>query len=446
MGMFGIGVSWVYVSIHNFGNTPAPLAIFAVFIFVSVLSVFPALTGWLYCRLFGGDKHWFSIIFCLPAIWVLFEWLRGWILTGFPWLNLGYSQVPSFISGLAPVVGVYGVSFFVAVSTAIFSMIWLQPAKKIIWSAALITLWIVIGLSGQLNWVTAKDGPIKIAMVQGNVPIASKWASEKRKIITADYLRLSKQQNDVALIVWPEAAIPGYLDVVQRGFLQDVRKHAKETGTDYIIGVLERVEHQGQRKFFNSAISIGSVEKNENRYRKQHLVPFGEFLPFKPLLGWLINYLHIPMSNLSHSIDTNNTLIAAGHTIGVSICYEDAFGEEVIQALPAATILVNISEDAWFGDSFAPHQRLQMAQMRAMEAGRPMIRAANTGPSAAIDHTGRITAQSEAFVQTVLQASVQPMQGLTPYGRFGNTPVVVSLLILILAGWMRARKDSTNHS
>lgn len=440
MGMFGFGVSWIYVSVYNFGNMPAPLAVVAVFLFASILSVFPAVVGWLQSKLLAGDKHWFSIIFFLPALWVLIEWTRGWILTGFPWLNLGYSQVPSLMSGLAPIVGVYGISFFVAMSAALVSMIWLQPAKKINWLAALVMLWIVAGLSGQFSWVTVKGEPVKIALVQANVPLARKWASENRKKITADYLQLSQQQEDVALIIWPEAAIPGYLDVVEHGFLQDVKKHAKETDTDYIIGVLERTRIEGQRQLFNSAISVSAQSNDESTYRKQHLVPFGEFLPFKPLLGWLINYLHIPMSNLSHSADTNNILKAAGQTIGISICYEDAFGEEVIQALPAASMLVNISEDAWFGDSFAPHQRLQMAQMRAMEAGRPMIRAANTGPSAAIDHTGRITARSEAFVQTVLRASVQPMQGLTPYGRFGNTPVVIFSLILILAGWLRIRR------
>ena len=210
-----------------------------------------------------------------------------------------------------------------------------------------------------------------------------------------------------------------------RGFLQEVRAHARETNTDYIIGVLERVQDQGQRKFYNSAITVNSEGKDEGVYRKRHLVPFGEFMPIKPVLGWLLNYLKIPMSDLSSGTDRHNILKAAGHAIGISICYEDAFGEEVILALPKATMLVNVSEDAWFGDSFAPFQRLQMAQMRAMEAGRPMVRAANTGPSAVIDHKGRITARSGAFIQTVLMATVQPMQGLTPYGRFGNGPVIM---------------------
>lgn len=446
MGMFGVGVSWVYVSIHNFGNMPLPLASVAVFLFVSVLSVFPAGTGWIYGRFFKHDMHWFSFIFCLPAIWVLFEWIRGWILTGFPWLNLGYSQVPSFMSGLAPIAGVYGISVFVAFSSAIIGMIYLQPAKKMIWSGALIAMWLLISLTNNLSWVTIKDEPIKVAMVQGNIPITSKWVRENRKKITADYLRLSKQHSDAALIIWPEAAIPGYLDVARNGFLREVSAHTKETDTDYIVGIIERVREQGSKKIFNSAISVSSDEKDNSIYRKQHLVPFGEFLPFKPILGWLINYLHIPMSDLSHSTDTNNTLVAAGQTIGISICYEDAFGEEVIQALPAASMLVNISEDAWFGDSFAPHQRLQMAQMRALESGRPMIRAANTGPSAVIDHTGKITARSKSFEQIVLAASVQPMQGLTPYGRFGNTPVIIFIMLLILAGWLRIRKDSTNPS
>jgi apolipoprotein N-acyltransferase len=439
MGMFGFGVSWVYVSIHNFGNMPAPMAALAVLIFISILSAYVATIGWLYARFLRKENRWYLIVFCLPALWVLFEWVRSWLFTGFPWLNLGYSQVPSFMSGVAPVIGVYGISFVVAVSAALLSMIWIQPDRKKSWIAALLVLWIVIGVIGQFGWVSYSNGPVKVAMIQGNVPLARKWASENRKKIIADYLRLSKEQGDADLIVWPEAAIPGYLHVVRNGFLQEVKAHATTSNTGYIIGVLEKIRDQGQGKLFNSAIAVNANGDNENVYRKQHLVPFGEYLPLKPLLGWLINFLHIPMSNLSHSTDTNNTLTVAGQTVGVSICYEDAFGEEVIRALPAAGMLVNISEDAWFGDSFAPHQRLQIAQMRAMEAGRPMIRAANTGPSAAIDHTGRITARSGSFVQTVLRATIQPMQGLTPYARFGNSPVIVLMVLVVIAGWLRAR-------
>ncbi len=440
LGMFGFGVTWVYVSIHNFGNMPAALAAFAVFIFISILSSYLALVGWLQARYFGDDKHWFSIIFGLPALWVFFEWVRSWLFTGFPWLNLGYSQVPSFMSGLAPVIGVYGISFFVAISASLVSLVWLQPAKRKIWLASLLALWVGIVLIGKINWVSEIDKPVQVAMIQGNISIARKWDRKYQSKITADYLRLSKQHGDVDLILWPEAAIPGYLDVVQQGFLQEVRAHAKETNTDYILGVLERVRDKGQTKFYNSAITVDSEGADEGVYRKQHLVPFGEFMPLKPVLGWLLNYLKIPMSDLSSGTDRNNILKAAGHLIGISICYEDAFGEEVIQAVPAATLLVNISEDAWFGDSFAPFQRLQIAQMRAMEAGRPMVRAANTGPSAVIDHNGRITARSKAFVQTVLVATVQPMQGLTPYGRFGNGPVIMIAILLIIAGWQRTRE------
>jgi len=419
---------------------PAALAAFAVFIFISILSGYLALVGWLQTRYFGGDKHWFSIIFGLPALWVFFEWVRSWLFTGFPWLNLGYSQVPSFMSGLAPVVGVYGISFFVAISASLVSLIWLQPVKRKIWLSSLLALWVGIVLIGKINWVSEIDKPVQVAMIQGNVSIAKKWDRKYRSKITADYLWLSKLHGDVDLIIWPEAAIPGYLDVAEQGVLQKVRAHAKETSTDYIIGVLERVQNQGQQKFYNSAIAIDSEGKDEGVYRKRHLVPFGEFMPLKPVLGWLLNYLKIPMSDLSSGTDRNNILRAAGHLIGISICYEDAFGEEVIQAVPTATMLVNISEDAWFGDSFAPFQRLQIAQMRAMEAGRPMVRAANTGPSAVIDHNGRITARSEAFIQTVLVATVQPMQGVTPYGRFGNGPVIMFTILLIIAGWQRTRE------
>jgi len=441
MGLFGFGVSWVYVSIHNFGNMPAPLAAVAVLIFISILSGYLALVGWLYVRFLATAHRWFSMLLVLPALWVLFEWIRSWFFSGFPWLNLGYSQVPSFLSSLAPVTGVYGISFFVAISASLISMLWLQPERKPVWIASLTTIWIVIALAGIPDWVTTKGEPVKVAMVQGNIPLARKWVGENRKKIAADYLRLSRSQKDAQLIVWPEAAIPGYLDVVQDGVLQDVRQHANDNHVGYIIGIIEREQQSGQRRFYNSAISINADSKDPGVYRKQHLVPFGEYLPLKPLLGWLIRYLHIPMSNLSHSNNPDNSLKLNGHTVGVSICYEDAFGEEVIRALPGASILVNISEDAWFGHSFAPHQRLQIAQMRAMEAGRPMIRAANTGPSAAIDFTGRITARSDAFVQTVLLATIQPMQGMTPYGRTGNYPIVCLVTMLILIGIFRNKKS-----
>jgi apolipoprotein N-acyltransferase len=199
-------------------------------------------------------------------------------------------------------------------------------------------------------------------------------------------------------------------------------------GADYLIGVVERDKDSG--RYFNSVVSIGP---QSGVYRKQHLVPFGEFPPLEPLFSWLMRHLQIPMSDFSAGAPDQPPLFAAGQRIGVSICYEDAFGNEIIRALPQASLLVNVSEDAWFGDSLAPHQRLQMARMRAREAGRPMLRAANSGPSAVIDHRGEVMARSPQFQVHVLEAALQPMQGATPYVRYGNVPIVLSLVLTVAA-------------
>ncbi len=204
---------------------------------------------------------------------------------------------------------------------------------------------------------------------------------------------------------------------------------ARAQGVDFLIGTVERA--RAGRAYYNSVVEIGS---HPGVYRKQHLVPFGEYLPLKPLFGWLLDYLQIPMSDFSAGGARQKPLQAAGERLGVSICYEDAFGEEVIRALPQATLLVNVSEDAWFGDSLAPHQRIQMARMRALETGRPMLRAANTGPSALIDDRGVVLASSPEFQPFVLRGEVQPMHGVTPYGRFGNRPVVLLVGAITLIG------------
>lgn len=444
LGMFGLGVSWVYVSMHHYGNMPAPLAGLAVILFVAGLALYPSLLGWLQARykvfpLPRGQSEGkkgnfprasgFHMVIVLPSLWVLFEWLRGWLLTGFPWLDLGYSQVAYPLAGYAPWLGVYGVSFFCAVSAGLLA--WGAPEPKKFLQRSLLPLvviWAGGWLAGKIEWVQPVGDPLRVTLIQGNIPLASKWRPESRDAIIDRYFDLSAQAPKSDLIVWPESAVPAYLDQVDSGFIERLRRNSRAAGVDFLIGVVERDNDNG--RYFNSVVSIGS---QPGIYRKRHLVPFGEFPPLEPLFSWLMRNLQIPMSDFSAGVPDQPPLFAAGHKVGVSICYEDAFGNEIIRALPQASLLVNVSEDAWFGDSFAPHQRLQMARMRAREAGRPMLRAANTGPSAVIDHRGAVIARSPQFQVQVLAASVQPMQGATPYVRCGNWPLVLAL-VLIVAG------------
>ena len=297
-------------------------------------------------------------------------------------------------------------------------------------------LWAGGWLAAKVEWTQPVGAPRQVALVQGNVPLAIKWRPEYRERIVANYLALSEAAlaTNVDLIVWPEASVPAYLD--QMGSLTDrLAGLARARKVDFLFGVVERDAER--RRYYNSVVGIGH---EPGFYRKQHLVPFGEFLPFQSWLSWLLDYLHIPMSDFSAGPPDQPLLTAAGHPIGVSICYEDAFGEEVIRSLPQATLLVNVSEDAWFGDSLASHQRLQMARMRALESGRPMLRAANTGPSALIDHRGVVVTQSVQFKAQILKAEVQPRSGATPYVRVGNWPVLLGLVgLLMFLLWQNRR-------
>jgi apolipoprotein N-acyltransferase len=428
LGMFGVGVSWVYVSLHHYGNMPVPLAGFAVFLFVAGLSLYPALLGWLQARFFPQSGAWHAVI-VLPALWVLFEWMRGWFLTGFPWLHLGYSQVASPLAGYSAWLGVYGVSFFCALSAGLLAAGLHAPVKFLRqFLPLLVMVWVAGWFAGRFEWVRPMNSPLQVTLIQGNVPLDSKWQSDSRRAIVERYSLLTAEAPWSDLIVWPESAIPATLDEIDPDLIASLRRMSRNASVDFLIGVVER-DRDGH--YYNSVLGIGP---SPGIYRKQHLVPFGEYPPLDPLFRWMMRSLQIPMSDFSAGAPDQPPLSAAGQKIGVSVCYEDAFGEEVIRALPQASLLVNVSEDAWFGDSLAPHQRLQMARMRALETGRPMLRAANTGPSVAIDHHGRVLVSSPQFRTYSLTATVQPMQGETPYVRWGNRPVVLALfLVLALA-------------
>jgi apolipoprotein N-acyltransferase len=371
--------------------------------------------------------------------------VRGWIFTGFPWLNLGNSQTDSPLSGLAPVLGVYGISWALTFSAG--ALVWLiveSNRNRVIGLISVVVLWTAAGLLTLIEW-SDKDGePLTASLIQGNVPQNLKWRPDQRRPTIDLYTRLSRDRWDRDIVIWPETALPAYYHQAE-SFLQKLAREAKNNGgATLLVGLpvlKEEVEGEPGDQYFNSVVRVGTGGDDHTQfYYKSHLVPFGEYIPLKALLGGLLELMQVPMANFSRGNIKQPLVTVAGRSIGISICYEDVFGEEVIRGLPEASLLVNVSNDAWFGDSFAPHQHLQMARMRSIETARPMLRATNNGVSAVIDHKGNVLATSPQFEVAVLDGKVQPQAGATPYVLIGNWPVLIGLFLALgVSGWLTRR-------
>ncbi|MBE0619887.1 MAG: apolipoprotein N-acyltransferase [Burkholderiales bacterium] len=436
LGLFLTGVSWVYISLHDYGYMPAPLAAIATFLFCAFLALYPALVGYLQARL-GGPVAARQLLL-IPALWVLTEWLRGWVFTGFPWLVLGYSQADSPLRGYAPLTGVFGLSWLVWICAAL--LLALTRAKKSrdrgkVLAAFVFVLALGAGM-GRVEWTQPLGTPVTVSLLQGNIAQDLKWDAA-RFASTVQLYQSMTERSAARLTILPETAIPRFLDQVDPAVVQALATSARRHGGDLILGVPLR---DASGHYYNSALSLGASPVQ--RYDKIHLVPFGEFIP--PGFGWVLSVLKIPLADFSRGSAAQAPLALAGQKIAVDICYEDAFGEEIIRALPEATLLVNISNVAWFGDSLAPHQHLQISRMRALETGRTMLRATNTGMTAIIDHHGDIAAVLPPFTQGALNGSAQGRSGATPYVRWGNTPLV--LFALLLCGLYLLRYKTSEQS
>ena len=363
--------------------------------------------------------------------------MRGNLLSGFPWLYLGYSQVDTPLAALLPIAGVLGVSLWVGLGAgALVAVVFLAGRSRLLPSAVLLGLLGSVALIQAPAFVQPAGEPINVALVQHNVSLSDKWQSHKTDAIARDYLADSEPVTGADLIVWPEAALSAYLDEIDPGFIARLRNHE----ADFLLGILAREALAPDAAYYNAALGVGDKSV---LYRKHQLVPFGEYLPMPGLLARILDYLRIPMSDFSPGPLPQPPMQLAGHSIGVSICYEDAFSHVINAALPQAQILANLSEDAWFGDSLAPHQRLQMARARAIETGRPMIRSSNNGLSALIDAKGQVGTVAPQFVRTVVRGSVQPMSGTTPFVRWGNLLVLGLCALLLGAGfWQRIGRGS----
>lgn len=429
LGMFGAGVSWIYVSMHNFGGMPMPLAAFATLLFCAFLALFPAAAGWLQARIPAQRAARACLL--IPAAWILLEWLRSWILTGFPWLSAGYAAVGWPLQGFAPLLGVFGLSFL---TLSLAGMAWLVFHKT--HRARFIVGFLAVLGAGEalrmVEWSERAGEPVSAALLQGNIEQDLKFRPERYPRILETYARLA-EATPAKLIVLPETAIPRFYDRVEPEYLARLEAAAKKNGGDLLLGVPYRT---AAGEYYNSVISLGSSPRQA--YHKSHLVPFGEFVPAG--FGWVLRLVQIPLSDFSRGGIEQKPIAVAAQRVAVNVCYEDAFGDEIGRRLPEATLLVNVSNVAWFGDSLAPAQHLQIARLRAIETARVHLAATNTGITAAIDRDGRVLARLPQFAEGRLEVAAQGYTGTTPYALYRDWPVVVvSLLVLGIAAFIAGR-------
>jgi apolipoprotein N-acyltransferase len=437
LGLFGSGASWVYVSIHVHGHASPLLAGILTGLFCIGLAFFHALFGWTYVRFVRALPG--GMLIGFPVLWVLFEWLRSWVLTGFPWLLLGYAHIETPLAGWAPIVGVYGLSFICALTGACLFLAWRSRQAMACTTYAVIVavLWVGGAVLKPIQWVAqASPEPLSVAIYQPNIPQQNKWNRAYYEPILAQMRAATQPLLGHDIVVWPEAAIP---NIYQRtlSYLDPIARRAALTDTTLILGIPNRPA--GEERIYNSVIALG---QGEGRYLKRRLVPFGEYVPLEYYLRGMIDFFDLPMSFMSSGPEEQAPLRAGAFRVAPSICYEVVYPDLVAAGARDAELLITVSNDSWFGRSIGPLQHLQMARMRALENGRYLIRGTNNGVSALIDHRGRVVASTGQFVEASLVGEVEPMLGRTPFGSFGSTPVIagcalalVLMLLMYLSFW-----------
>ncbi len=427
LGLFGFGATWVYISIHQFGGVGVALASLLTLLPLCLLAAFPALQGYLFSKLWPRNTL-YKLLLIFPALWVLFEWIREWFLTGFPWLYLGTSQVNGLLAGFAPVAGTFGTSFVVAlVSCLLYVLINKRGLARYFSFVIFIILLMLSQLFFHINWSKPTSKPLSVALVQGNVAQSLKWDPNAIVSNIRRYIRLTQPYWHKQLIIWPENAIP-LPSTDAFSLLSKLNAQAKHFHSTLLTGI----PIAKQDRFYNGMLALGATH---GQYLKRHLVPFGEYVPFGRELGKVIAFFDLPMSDFTPGpmkqplIHLNKQL-----TIAPFICYEIAYSNLIDQDLPRANLLVVISDDAWFGHSIAAWQHLQIAQMQALSTGREILFGSNNGITALINAHGQVTATIPRFKQAVLSGRIQPLTGTTPWVWLGNIPIILLMIFLLLLG------------
>ncbi|MDR9414118.1 MAG: apolipoprotein N-acyltransferase [Spiribacter sp.] len=432
LGFAGLGVYWIYHSIANYGGGPLAGAI-ATGVLVALFALIPMLAlllGWRAMRRHSTCM----VLMGLPAAWVLVEWVRSWLFTGATWLSIGYTQIDTPLAALAPVFGVYGPGLAVALVAGALAWWFLRPLSlRLLVPVLMLGVFTLAGLVLDRTWSVPSGEPLSVSIIQGNVAQSRKWDPDESADILSEYLSESRAAFGQSLIVWPETAVPAVYQQVE-DWLETLAADAQGAGSTLILGT-PAADPAGEGLF--NAVAVPG--EDTQFYYKRHLVPFGEYVPFRAIAGGILDFVGTPLGDFSAGRSAE-PLRAAGHAVGVSICYEVTFGTEVLDALPGAEILLNVSNDAWFGQTAAPWQHLQMARMRAVETARPMIRATNTGVSVLIDAQGEVSDQGPLFEAAVIEGEVVPRQGMTPYMRWRDWPMAGGSAALLLIGTLLRRR------
>ena len=436
VGSFGAGVSWVYES-FAFANVAGALAFVLTVGLVACLALYPAVLGWILVRVAPSGSDAARLLAVYPAAWTLWEWLRGWAFTGFPWMQVGYSQIDGLASGWLPVIGLHGTGALVAFAAGgLARVLHRRDWRAVVVLGVAAAAWGAGAVLAGIDWVHPAGAPLRVAIVQGNVAQDQKWRPEMRAVTLERYATLTREHFDADLVVWPESAIPGFFDT-QKEFAHGLLEEAVERGSAVVTGVPMRDGPGGP--YLNAVVMLGP---EPGFYFKRRLVPFGEYMPFAFVIRPVAEALGIRIADFSPGPPHQEPIRLGPHPLGVSICYEIAFGSAVRLDLPEAALLVTVSNDAWFGDSIGPHQHLEIARVRAAEAGRWLVRATNTGLSAVVSSRGEVRGRLPQFEVAAGAFEVVPMRGETPYVRFGDAPIVLALAVWLVAGLASLRRTA----
>lgn len=421
---FAAGAYWLYISIHVFGGAPVIIAFMLMLGLYCLMAGYFALTAAAAAAVAGVTP---ALRWCLlwPALFTVFEWLRGFLFSGFPWLTLGYGQIDGPLAAWAPIAGVHGVSLVtVMLAGGLLTLIRGGSVARIVVVGSIVVLFVATFMAQKSRWIMPVGDELHVSLVQGAIPQDRKWQPEQLGPTLELYRRLTFAQ-DADLVIWPEVAVPAIADRVQN-FLDEVAVEANSRGRQIYLGILTLDRDQGQYR--NSLIGLG---RHTDQYHKRHLVPFGEFFPVPDFARRWMRRAGLPNQDTLPGGNGQAPLPLGDLRLAPTICYEDAYGAEQLGFLPESNLLINVSNDAWFGNSIAARQHLQIARMRALETGRFMLRTTNTGITAIISPSGAVVASLPEFEPRVLSGGVQPYTGATPYVRFGNWAVILLCLGLI---------------
>jgi apolipoprotein N-acyltransferase len=437
IGLFLCGTYWIYLSVTGPGNAPGWIGVLLVVFLTLIMALYLAATAWMISRMSRNNPWW--LLAAAPAAWTLVEWVRGWLLSGFPWMSLGYGQIDTSLAGWAPLLGVYGMTAALLLSASALLLAILMSGRQR-WIALSIALlpWVGGAALTTVQWTEASGAVIKTTIIQAGVSQERKWLAEEREPTKNFYREQTLANAASRLVVWPEVAIPSVTDR-EAAYIESIQDISIRNEQTILFGILERnFLPSGEANIYNSVILADGGQRQV--YRKRHLVPFGEYFPVPAKVREWMRMMNLPFSDLLPGSDEQALLqMADGTKLSVAICYEDSYGAMFVDGLQDAALLINVSNDAWFGDSIAPHQHLQIARMRSLEAGRATVRATNTGISAFIDAHGKLLQLGAQFEPVQMTMDVEPRRGATLYARFGNWPIV-SLCCLVLIGfWLRSR-------